>query len=318
MIPGSSQTQPGASAWAGRRVLVTGATGFIGTAVLARLGSLGAEAIGTTRRRPPACSSLRLWCGQLDDLDDCRACIAQAKPEVVIHTAGHPFAARDLARVIPTFRDNLQTTVNLLTVAAEAGVPRIVLCGSLEEPESGDVAEALSSPYAISKWAASAYARLFRTLYNVPVVTARLFMVYGPGQRDFTKLIPGSIAKLLRGEPPKITAGARRVDWVYVDDVVDGLLAAAVGPGADGHAVDIGTGVMTTVREVVETLAGLIPGSPPPEFGAIPARPNEQVRAARIDQTRTLLNWSPSVALRDGLARTIEWVRREPPAPTAG
>jgi nucleoside-diphosphate-sugar epimerase len=302
-----------ASAWAGRRVLVTGATGFIGSAVARRLSAYGATVVGAARRLSAGESPVRVEACDLSDLDQCRALITETKPEVVIHTAGHPFAARDLSRVMPTFRDNLETTVNLLATTAEAKVSRIVLSGSLEEPESGDVSGAISSPYSLSKWAASGYARLFHSLYDHPVVIARLFMVYGPGQRDLTKLIPGSIVKLLRGDAPKITSGERPVDWVFVEDVVDGLLAAALAPGIDGRTIDLGTGIMTTVRTVVETLAGLIPGSPAPQFGSVPARSNEQVRAARVDQTRALLNWSPSVGLSDGLKRTIDWVRAEGP-----
>ena len=295
-------------------MLVTGATGFIGSAVAKRLDSLGAFVTGTARRQPASRVIYKIWLGALEDIGDCRTFIESAKPDVIIHTAGHPFAARDLARVVPTFRDNLQATVSMLTAAAEAKVSRVVLCGSLEEPESGNPEEALSSPYSVSKWAASAYARLFHRLYQLPVVTARLFMVYGPGQADFTKLIPGSIVKLLRGEAPQIASGDRPVDWTFVDDIVDGMIAAAAAPGVEGETVDIGTGHLTTVRRIVEMLAELIPGSPAPRVGSVAPRPDEQVRAARAERTRSQINWAPAVNVREGLQRTIEWVRANPPA----
>lgn len=95
-------------------------------------------------------------------------------------------------------------------------------------------------------------------------MVARLFMVHGPRQRDFTKLIRGSIVKLLRGAAPKITSGERPMDWAFVEDLVDELLAAALAPGIDGRTVDIGTGGIR-VRQVVETLAELVLGSPPRE-----------------------------------------------------
>ncbi len=295
--------------WSGRRVLVTGATGFIGAATTRRLVALGASTSGVTRREPDASAPCPMHRCDLADLAQCRALIERTKPDVVIHTAGHPFAARDLARIEPTFRDNLETVVNLLTATAQTGISRVVLCGSLEEPEPDDAAGALSSPYAISKWAATNYARLFHSLYQHPVVIARLFMVYGPGQNDLKKLIPGSILSLLRGEAPKISSGERPVDWVFVDDVVDGLLACATAPGVAGLRIDIGTGVLTTVRRVVETLAELIPGAPAPQIGSVPTRAAEQVRAARTDQTRAHLGWAPAIDLRRGLERTIDWYR---------
>lgn len=296
-------------AWNGRAVLVTGATGFIGGAAAARLARLGARVHGTSRRETAA-PSFEMHACDLGDFGACDALVRRVRPEIILHLAGHPFASRDLERVAPTFRDNLQTTASILTAAARAGTARVVLPGSLEEPDNAD--DAASSPYAVSKWAASQYARLFHTLYQLPVTTARLFMVYGPGQRDLKKLIPGTIASLLRREPPRISSGERPVDWVFIDDVVDGLLAAALAPDAAGRTVDVGTGTLTTVRTVVETLAALVPGSPAPNFGVVPARPNEQVRAANTAQSRDLTGWSPRVKLRDGLARTIEWVKSMP------
>jgi nucleoside-diphosphate-sugar epimerase len=290
-------------------VLVTGATGFIGRATAQRLTSLGASVLAAARR--PRDGALAL---DLGDPESARRLLADFPCDVIIHTVGHPFAARTLERVLPTFRDNLAATVHLLTAAAERKVARVVLCGSLEEPESKDLRDALSSPYALSKAAASAYAALFHSLFALPVVTARLFMVYGPGQHDFTKLIPGSIVKLLRGEAPEISSPHRPVDWIYVDDVVEGLLACAAAPAIEGRTIDIGTGVLTSVGEIAQILHTLIPGSPPPRLGSAP-RPNEQVRSARLDQTQTLLPWSPRIPLREGLERTIRWARSLPTPP---
>lgn len=298
--------------WAGRRVLITGATGFIGTTLGRRLTEAGALVSGVARRRPERAVDLELHTVDLSDLAGCRALIERERPDVVLHTAGHPYAARDLGSIVPTFRDNLETTVNLLVSTAEAHVSRVVLCGSLEEPESDEVAAALSSPYAISKAAATNYARLFHDLYGHPVVVARLFMVYGPGQWALSKLIPSTILTLLRGEAPKVSTGERPVDWVYIDDVVDGILACAVAPGVEGQRIDIGTGVLTTVRGVVEAIGGLIPQGPAPAFGTVPNRSAEQVRAARVDRTQALLGWKAKVDLLEGLRRTVEWYRNQP------
>jgi nucleoside-diphosphate-sugar epimerase len=290
-------------------VLITGASGFVGAALSRRLLAAGARASGVARRRPARDPGVELHTVDLSDLAACRELVARERPDVVLHTAGHPYASRDLASVVPTFRDNLQTTVNLLVATAGSGIARVVLCGSLEEPEADDAAAALSSPYALSKSAATGYARMFNSLYGLPVVVARLFMIYGPGQWALNKLIPGTILAMLRGEPPRIASAARPVDWVYIDDVVDGILACAVAPGVEGRRIDIGTGVLTTVSEVVATLGTLIPDAPAPVYGALPARRAEQVRAARVDQTLAQLQWAPAMALREGLERTVAWYR---------
>ena len=191
---------------------------------------------------------------------------------------------------------------------AEAGCHRVLLAGSLEEPPAGEPAPVPQSPYAAAKWGASAYARMFHALYATPAVVLRLFMVYGPGQRDAAKLVPYATRALLAGEPPRVTSGTREVDWVYVDDVVDAFVAAAAAPGIDGATIDVGTGELHSVRHVVETLVRLT-GGPPPELGALPDRPLEVVRAADAERAAQLLGWRAQVPLDDGLARTVAWVR---------
>jgi nucleoside-diphosphate-sugar epimerase len=290
-------------------VLVTGHRGFIGASLSRRLLEAGADLRGVSRfQSGDEDSSFQVVPCDLSNSDDCRRAIALTQPDSIIHLAGHPFGARDLERVLPTLRDNLVATVNLLAAAAEARTSRVLITGSLEEPDA-DVDPIPSSPYAASKWAASVYARMFHRLYSLPVVIARVFMVYGPGQSEPTKLIPSVIATLSRGEAPRISAGDRPVDWIYVDDVVTGLLNATETEGLDGRTIDIGTGVLTTVGDVVRMLATLFPGAPAPMFGSVALRPFEQVRAADIEATRRALAWAPSVSLPEGLASTVAWAR---------
>jgi nucleoside-diphosphate-sugar epimerase len=207
---------------------------------------------------------------------------------------------------------NVVTTVNLLTTATELGVDRIVLVGSLEEPGRGELATVPSSPYAASKWAAGDYARMFHALFGTPVVIARTFMVYGPGQVDGRKLVPYVTRALLRGVAPELSSATRPVDWIYVDDVVDGLLALGVTPGAGGESFDVGSGQLVPVRDVVLQLADIIRPSVEIEFGAVPDRPLEQVRVADATDTKARIGWEAQVALRDGLERCVEWYAEHP------
>ncbi|MGH9886050.1 MAG: NAD-dependent epimerase/dehydratase family protein [bacterium] len=305
MSPATPTLRP----WSGRRVLVTGHRGFIGGALTSRLIEAGADVRGVTRAAAGAeASPFPVVACELSNLDECRRAIALTQPDCILHLAGHPFGARDLERVLPTLRDNLVATVNLLTTAAEARTPRVLITGSLEEPDADDN-PIPSSPYAASKWAGSVYARMFHRVYALPVVIARVFMVYGPGQSEPTKLIPSVIRTLSRGEAPRISAGDRPVDWIYVDDVVTGLLRAADASGLDGCTIDLGTGVLTTVGDVVRHLAALFPGAPAPLFGSVAARPFEQVRAADVEATRRALGWAPAVSVAEGLAATVASAR---------
>src|SRR5688572_13942737 len=178
--------------FASARVLVTGASGFLGAALCARLASQGAADVHGVSRRPaaPGGGVGRWWQGALGEADFTRRLLREIRPTHVFHLAGAVTGVRDLAAVLPTFDANLAATGNLLTAAAEAGAdkPRVVMAGSLEEPDEG--AAPPSSPYAASKAAAYQYARLFESLYGVAVTVPRVFIVYGPGQDEPKKLIP--------------------------------------------------------------------------------------------------------------------------------
>lgn len=296
----------------GSRVLVTGASGFIGRRLCRRLHELGAEVEPASRQPRPSEPFGRWHQVDLGSPAAARRLVEEARPDVLFHLASQVNEARDRAVVLTTFHANLASTVYLLDAVAELGCcRRIVQTGSLEEPEPGDPVSTPTSPYAAAKWGASAYGRMFRQLWGTPVVLARLFMVYGPEQRDLTKLVPHVIVSLLRGVNPPLASGKRPVDWVYVDDVVEGLLRVGVAPGLEGMQLDIGSGKLVPVRSVVEQIYALLEPERQPVWGTIPDRQMEQVRVARSDESDEMLGWSPQVALEEGLRRTVEWYRDE-------
>jgi nucleoside-diphosphate-sugar epimerase len=152
---------------------------------------------------------------------------------------------------------------------------------------------------------------MFHALYGLDVVILRVFMVYGPGQNDLQKLIPYAIQRLLRGESPKLSSGQREVDWIYVDDVVEGFLAAARANGVAGQTVDIGSGTLESIRAVVERLGRQINPTIPLHFGALTDRPLEQVRVADTKRSQAMIRWRPTVSLDDGLTRTVDFYRQQ-------
>lgn len=298
---------------AGTRILVTGATGFIGSHLLARLCEVGADVHTVSRARQLQRGLPVRWHqGNLADLATTRILLETIRPRVIYHLAGHVVGARGAEAILPTLHSNLMSTVNLLTVAHAMGCDRFILPGSLEEPSSGQNEVVPSSPYAVTKWASTAYARMFHALYQFPAVILRVFMVYGPGQHDRKKLIPYVIDSLLKEEVPELTSGQRAVDWVYVDEVVDALLASAVAHNVEGRTIDIGSGKTETVRAVVQMLARLMESDLAPSFSSRPDRPLEQVRVADIHAAEKFLHWVPKVSLEEGLKRTIAWYADNP------
>jgi UDP-glucose 4-epimerase len=185
-----------------------------------------------------------------------------------------------------------------------------VLAGSFEEPEDPDTPA--TSPYAVSKLAGHAYAKMFRSTFGLNYTNVRIFMAYGPAQRETYKLVPYVTMSLLRGEPPKLSSGMREVDWIFVDDVVDGLLAIATTKAAGGETVDVGSGTLTKVMDVVIKLIHLVDPSIKAQFSSFTERKNEQTRRADIERTYSITGWKPSISLDDGLERTVAWYRNHP------
>jgi len=141
-------------------------------------------------------------------------------------------------------------------------------------------------------------------------VIVRLFMGYGPEQNP-RKLIPSVTLSLLRGEAPKLSSGQWQADWIYIDDIIDGLLAAAQVPHIEGCTIDLGSGVLVSVRTIVQQLVNLVGSDLEPIFGELPDRPIEQVLVADIAEAEAKLGWKPSIPLDEGLKRTVEWYRSQ-------
>jgi UDP-glucose 4-epimerase len=261
-------------------------------------------------RRPRGDAGEVRWeCGDLTDDAVARDLVRRVRPDVVLHLASEVSGGRELALVLPMLRANLLAAVNVMVACAEVGCSRVVLAGSMEEPDLGDPDAVAQSPYAVAKWGALAYARHLHALHGLPLVHLRVFMVYGPGQLDLRKLVPYVTVSLLRGEAPKLTSGARAVDWIYVDDVVDAFLRAAVAPGAEGRSLDVGSGELVTARALAVRLSEVVGGEVEPAFGAIADRRLERVRAADPTAAAEAMGWRPQTPLEEGLARTVAFYR---------
>jgi len=243
------------------------------------------------------------------DLQAVQSVFNRVRPQLVFHLASRVSGSRSVEQVLPTLHSNLIGTVHVLLTALEHGAPKVVCMGSLQEPDQ-QLPPVPNCPYAAAKFASSAYARMFADVLALPVIIARPFMVYGAGQLDLTKLVPTVLTQILLGGEVAMSSGAQTFDWIYIDDVVDALIAATEAPAAVGKTIDIGWGTLVSVRDVATALATRLGRVDALKFGALPDRRLEPTRHADVEATAQLIDWRPSVPLDEGLERAVSWYRQ--------
>jgi UDP-glucose 4-epimerase len=294
----------------GRRVLVTGGAGFVGSHLAdALVADNDVRVLDdlSTGRRENVPEGAELIEGDVRDPDALEA--ATAGVDLVFHEAAVVSVARSTERPVETDLTNVDATLRLLERARETGA-RVVFASSAAvygPPASVPVDEAHptrpTSPYGVSKLAADLYVRLYASLYGVPTVALRYFNVYGPGQPggDYSGVISTFREQALAGEPITVHGdGEQTRDFVHVDDVVRANLRAATTP-AVGAAYNVGTGETVTIRELAEWVRDLA-GS---DSRITHVEPRDgDIRHSRADTTAASedLGFAARIPLDEGLA----------------
>lgn len=291
-------------------VLVTGATGFIGRRLVRALVATGCEvgALLLPGDRVAGLDGVCLFEGDVTNADDVRVALMAFRPRAVIHLAAVGMASTR-SSAIEACQVNVLGTIHLLeAVRQAASVERLVCVGSSYEYGARRADDGLDpfNPYSASKVAAWAFARAAFNAWGAPVVLARPFQVYGPGQHP-AALVPAAIAAACSGEDFPMTRGEQRRDFIYVDDVVDGLLAALRAPDIEGRVLDLGTGTLHRLYDVVAQIWEMAKAQGQIRAGALPYRPGEVTAIpADVQRTRLLTGWTARTSLRQGLAQTLQ------------
>jgi UDP-glucose 4-epimerase len=310
---------------AGTRVLVTGATGFIGSHLCRRLLADGAKVHVLTStvssvypvRLVDIRDRITLYGGNLNDSGAMDSVVARADPEIVFHLGAYTHVGKSWDRVDECVQTNVHGTVNLLQVLARSDYRRFVytstseVYGDVAVPFAEDSVVEPLSPYSVSKYAAERFCRMFHKGRGWPIVVVRPFSAYGPAQSP-DRIIPEIIVKALRGERLAMTEGRQTREFNYVEDLADGFVRAATVPDVEGEVFNIGGGQEISMRELAVTILDLMDNPITAEFGALSNRPNEiWSMRANVAKATERLGLRPARPLRDGLEQTIAWYRRE-------
>lgn len=315
--------------WNSKRVLVTGAGGFIGSHLTERLVEAGAStqalvhynALGTWGwlDHSPLRDEVKVIAGDICDRDSLRR--AMRGVEVVFHLAALIAIPYSYHAPVSYVRTNVEGTLNVLQAAREENVERVIHTSTSEVygtaryvPIDEEHPLQGQSPYSASKIGADKLAEAFHVSFDLPVVTVRPFNTFGPRQ-SARAVIPTIVIQCLTRETVRLGNLHPTRDLNYVANTVEGFLKAASVPAAIGRTINLGSGREISIGDLATLIARLVGRPLNIESDRHRVRPDKsEVERLLADNTlaRTLLGWDAerAVSLEEGLKRTIEWIQQ--------
>jgi len=305
-------------------VLVTGGAGFIGSNIVKKLLEEGFEVkvldnflTGKRENIIPFIDRILLYEGDVRDLNIVKE--AMEKVDFVLHQAALPSVVRSIENPSLTTDINIMGTLNILKVAKEEKVKRVIFASSSSVygdseilPKKEGFCPNPLSPYALTKLTGEKYCKIFYDIYNLETISLRYFNVFGPRQNprsQYAAVIPKFIKKIMNDENPVIYGdGLQTRDFTYIDNVVYANLLAMGKNRTKGEVVNIACGRRHNLLELVEEINRILGRRIEPIFA--PPRPGDVKHSlADISLAKEVLGYEPKVHFYEGLKKTIEWYK---------
>ncbi len=305
-----------------KRILVTGAPGFIGSHLTHRLIQEGAEvsimtiynSIIENVRLEDVWDKINIIEADLRNVDSLKQ-VKKLEPEIIFHLAAYNQVGTSFRDVNEVFDVNAKGTANL--IESYDGFECFVYTSTSEiyglqdsVPFKEEMQPKPISPYAITKYAGELYCRMKQHINKQNIVILRPFNVFGPFQST-RAIIPEIILNCLKGKEIKSTEGKQTREFNYVDDIIDGFILAAKNKAAIGKIINIGNGKEIAIRDLILKIAELTNTNSKLSIGALHYRPTEIWRmCAANEKAREILGWQSKTSFEDGLKKTIEWYKK--------
>ena len=298
--------------------LITGAAGFLGSALANHLAREGHQVRGlddlSTGDPQALAPDVHFTRGDVSDRPKLWTLLQEV--DVVYHLAARVSVPESILYPRDYNQVNVGGTVALMEAMRDVGVRRVVLASSgavygnlTEQPLTESATPKPSSPYAVSKLAAEYYVQTIGELWGIETVSLRVFNAYGPGQHlpaSHPPVVPYFLRQALRGGTLVVQGdGMQTRDYIYVDDVVSAMVAASTAPEVNGLVINVGSGVETSVRSLVKLVLEVAAGTPEVIYNKEGSGGVSRM-AADPTLARHKLNFSPSIKLDEGLRFTLQ------------
>ncbi len=298
--------------------LITGAAGFLGSSLANQLAREGHQVRGvddlSTGDPQALAPDVHFTRGDVNDRPKLWTLMQEV--DVVYHLAARVSVPESILYPRDYNAVNVGGTVALMEAMRDVGVRRVVLASSGavygdlgQEPLCETATPDPRSPYAVSKLAAEYYVRTIGGLWGIETVSLRIFNASGPGQHlppSHPPVVPYFLRQALRGGTLVVHGdGSQARDYVYVDDVVSAMVAASTAPGINGLVINVGSGLGTSVRDLVKQVLEVTGGNPEIIYNSLTSG-GVSYLAADLSLAQDKLNYRPSIKLADGLRLTLQ------------
>ncbi len=320
--------------WRNKIVLITGANGFVGSHLTIALLEKGAKVIGIIKQRVPFSflelklketkyKNLKLIKGDIVNYEFIKNIFRAYKPQLCFHIAAQAIVGMANKSPIPTFKTNIQGTWNILDAVREFSLKTKIIVASSDKaygehkrlPYTEEAALEALHPYDASKACTDILSRTYAHTYNLDVAVTRCANIYGPGDLNFTRIIPDTLRSVIFNKNPIIRSdGTPLRDYIFIDDIVNAYLALARSlyfkkDKIRGEAFNFGSGKPINVLSLVNLIinASKAKGLKPRILSKSKIRGEIDRQYLSSNKAKRLLGWHPRYSLKEGLRKTLSW-----------